>query len=193
MRTTARCLLALLSIALGATAFADSPFRPGPADQYPHQENNSIVIGAKLFSTQDATAPVFGKKVDFNKYDVLPVLVVIENGGKEALDLSSLEVKLVSSGGQSIVSLAPSEVPAIAVPARQPELEKRPLSRKPKNPLNVPEIEGRAFSARMLPPAANTSGFFYFRAQAESGMRLLVNGIVQRPSGKALLYFEIEF
>src|SRR5690242_20371052 len=117
MRTTARCLLALLSIASGAIAFADEPFRPGPADQYPHQENNSLVIGAKLFSSQDETSPVFGKKVDFNRYYVLPVLVVMKNGGKEALDLSSLEVKLVSSGGQSIIALDPSEVPGIAVPA----------------------------------------------------------------------------
>jgi hypothetical protein len=43
----------------------------------------------------------------------------------------------------------------------------------------------------MLPPGDKASGFFYFRAASEPGMRLYVSGIYERPSGKELLYFEI--
>jgi hypothetical protein len=36
-----------------------------------------------------------------------------------------------------------------------------------KNPLNVPEIELRAFAAKMLPPGESASGFVYFRDRCQ--------------------------
>jgi len=181
-----------MSIALAFAAKPEKDFHPGPPDQYHHQANNGVTIGARYFDSLDATKPIFGKKADLNRYGVLPVLLVIQNDRKQSLDLQNLEVKLEGADSHSIIPLTASEVPFIAVPVNQPTIgRKSPLSRGHKNPLNVPEIVSRAFAARMLPAGDKASGFFYFRAASEPGMHLYVSGIYERPSGKELLYFEI--
>jgi hypothetical protein len=64
------------------------------------------------------------------------------------------------------------------------------ISRK-KNPLDAWEIEGRAFTARMLPPNETANGFFYFRTFYSSGSMLYLRGVREAASGKELFYFEI--
>jgi hypothetical protein len=192
MGTLPKTGLVFMSIALAFAANPDKGFRPGAPDQYAHQANDGVTIGARRFDTMDATKPVFGKKADLNRYGVLPVLLVIQNDRKQSLDLQNLEVKLEAADSHSIIPLTASEVPFIAVPVNQPTMgPKSPLSRRHKNPLNVPEITTLAFAAKMLPAGDKASGFFYFRAASEPGMRLYVSGVYERPSGKELLYFEI--
>ena len=192
MGTLPKTGLVFMSIALAFAANPDQGFRPGAPDQYAHQANDGVTIGARRFDTMDATKPVFGKKADLNRYGVLPVLLVIQNDRKQSLDLQNLEVKLEAADSHSIIPLTASEVPFIAVPVNQPTMgPKSPLSRRHKNPLNVPEITPLAFAAKMLPAGDKASGFFYFRAASEPGMRLYVSGVYERPSGKELLYFEI--
>jgi hypothetical protein len=192
MGTLPKTGLVFMSIALAFAAKPEKDFHPGPPDQYHHQANNGVTIGARYFDNLDATKPIFGKKADLNRYGVLPVLLVIQNDRKQSLDLQNLEVKLEGADSHSIIPLTASEVPFIAVPVNQPTIgRKSPLSRGHKNPLNVPEIVSRAFAARMLPAGDKASGFFYFRAASEPGMHLYVSGIYERPSGKELLYFEI--
>lgn len=192
MGTLPKTGLVFMSIALAFAANPDKGFRPGAPDLYAHQANDGVTIGARRFDTMDATKPVFGKKADLNRYGVLPVLLVIQNDRKQSLDLQNLEVKLEAADSHSIIPLTASEVPFIAVPVNQPTMgPKSPLSRRHKNPLNVPEITTLAFAAKMLPAGDKASGFFYFRASSEPGMRLYVSGVYERPSGKELLYFEI--
>ena len=192
MGTLPKTGLVFMSIALAFAANPDKGFRAGAPDQYAHQANDGVTIGARRFDTMDATKPVFGKKADLNRYGVLPVLLVIQNDRKQSLDLQNLEVKLEAADSHSIIPLTASEVPFIAVPVNQPTMgPKSPLSRRHKNPLNVPEITTLAFAAKMLPAGDKASGFFYFRAASEPGMRLYVSGVYERPSGKELLYFEI--
>ncbi len=184
-----------MSIALIAIGFAplrgDQAFRPGPPDQYPHQSNGNVIVGAREFTSSEMTKPVFGKKADLIRYGVLPVLIVIENDRKQSLDLHNIEVKLETSDGRNVIPLDPQELPFIVVPHQRPQMGKSPLSRPKKNPLDVPEIAEWAFSAKMLPAGGKASGFFYFRAESEQGMRIYVSGMVERPSGKEVLYFDI--
>jgi hypothetical protein len=173
-------------------AALDKGFKAGAPDQYPHQEIEKVVIGSKVFDSEEATAPVFGKKADLNRYGVLPVLVVIRNDRGQTLDLNGLDVKLTATGSHSVAPLDAQEVAAIAVPAKEPKMSTGPIPRrKQKNPLSGVEIVEHSFAARMLPPGEEASGFFYFRTRPQPGMRLLVNGIFERPSGKEILYFEI--
>ncbi len=170
---------------------AADTWRVGKAADYPNQTASQITVGAKVFSSGTDTEPVFGKKADFNKYGILPVLVVIENRRSRTLDLRDLEVTLVGRKGQHVDPLKPDEVPYIALPAKKPSTAKLPFpTPKKKNPLDVPELTGRAFVSKLIPPGDSASGFFYFEAEAEPGMKLYLNKLREQPSGEQILYFE---
>lgn len=177
----------LLGVALGA----DEPFKPGPAASYPHQTSGPVTIGAKPFNKEELTESAFGKKIDLLKYGVLPILVVVENKGKEPVDLQSLEVNLVASDGRHATAVSPDDLVHLGSPAKRPGIKQTPIPMpKKKNPMNSPEIVMRSFSARMLPAGDSASGFFYFEAKSERGDKLYVNGIREARSGKDIMYFE---
>jgi hypothetical protein len=66
-----------------------------------------------------------------------------------------------------------------------------PIIRGKKNPLNTWEIEGRAFSAQMLPPGQTASGFFYFQVDSQPNASVYINGLLEAKTGKELFYFEV--
>ncbi len=180
-----------LALARSVAMLAGDVWHVGKAADYPNQTASQITIGAKPFASDAETEPVFGKKADFNKYGILPVLVVIENRRSKTLDLRDLEVTLVGRKGQHVDPLKPDEVAYIALPAQRPTTAKLPFpTPKKKNPLNVPELTGRAFVSKLVPPGDSASGFFYFEAQAEPGMKLYLNKLREQPSGEEILYFE---
>lgn len=198
MRVSLIVRFVILSIAfLGAlallTAGADKQFRPGAAESYPHQIANQITVGAKSFDKPELIEDAFGKKVDPLKYGVLPVLIVIENKGRNALDLQYLEVNLVASDGRHAGAVPPQELFNVGRRTKRPGINPIPVpiptSRK-KNPLEAPEIATRSFIAKMLPPGDSVSGFFYFEAKPEKGDKLYLNGIRDARSGQEMLYFE---
>ena len=89
--------LAVTSIALFAgltvaTAADKEPrFAPGPATSYAaRQTNNNVTVAAIPYTTEDQVRSAFGK-LDPNKYGILPLLVVIQNDGKQAIRLASLD------------------------------------------------------------------------------------------------------
>ena len=180
-----------LALAGSVAMLAGDTWRVGKAADYPNQTASQITVGAKPFASDAETEPVFGKKADFNKYGILPVLVVIENRRSKTLDLRDLEVTLVGRKGQHVDPLKPDEVAYVALPAQRPTTARLPFpTPKKKNPLNVPELTGRAFVSKLIPPGESASGFFYFEAQAEPGMKLYLNGLREQPSGEDILYFE---
>ena len=195
MRTRATRGLALLSIALGiclaATDKAEKDFRPGSPQDYPHQTNNKVTVGAQKFDSPDQTAKIFGKKADLNRYGILPVLVVVQNYRAQTLDLHDIVVRLEMSDGQHLEAIPAAEVPFIDAPGQRYSLGRNPGIKRKKNPLNVPEIATWAFTAPILPAGDKASGFFYFQCRPETGMRVYVTGMVERPSGKEIVYFEI--
>jgi hypothetical protein len=60
-----------------------------------------------------------------------------------------------------------------------------------KGPLNTVEIEGRGFSARLLPEGGSVNGFFYFQTEHRPGCSLYITGIKDAASGKDYFYFEV--
>ncbi len=174
-------------------ASENKAFQAGLASEYAHQQSENVTVGAKPFTSEDLINSAFGKKIDFAKYGVVPVLVVIENKREKALDLRDLEASLVASDGRHAKAVAPEDLPFLANTGKHPSQTgvrvPVPLPKK-KNPLNNPEVATRAFSAKMLAPGDSASGFLYFEAQPEAGDKLYLDGMRDARSGKGLLYFE---
>jgi hypothetical protein len=198
MALTSKALIALLSIAAGAgAAEKERPkFTPGPVTSYPSRQTvQKVTIAAEPFDTRTLAETAFGK-VDLNRYGVLPVLIVVENGTGQVLALDRIKVELISPDRQHVEATPASELKYLKGPDR-PKVYTGPvpggpphLSKK-KNPFNAWEIEGRAFTARMLPPKETASGFFYFQAPYRNGSTLYLTGLRDARSGQELFYFEI--
>src|SRR6185295_16971774 len=116
---------------------------------------------------------------------------------KQALRLDGIKLEYITSGRTHIEPTAAKDVPYVSGNIKQPRIENSPLptgsprvSRK-KNPLADGQIEVRAFSARMLPPGEQASGFFYFQTLNRYGSKLYLTGIREAGTEKELFYLEM--
>jgi hypothetical protein len=172
-----------------------SKFEIAPAVSYPsHQTSEKVTIGATAYDTAEKARNAFGKLNPY-QYGVLPVLVVIQNDGDQAIRVDRVRVDYVSPDGKHVDATPAGDVRYLSGP-RQPKVVTGPLptagpriSRK-KNPLDAWEIEGRTFSAKMIPPGQSAGGFFYFQTGHGPNSRLYVTGVAEASSGRELLYFE---
>jgi hypothetical protein len=187
--------LFLLSIAALAAADKDVKFTVGRAQDYPTRQTISkVTIAAVPFENEEQIRPAFGKS-DPNRFGLLPVLLVIQNDSGQTLEFANMKVEFVSPRGGTIENVPPNDVKYAKGPDR-PNVVNSPLPTggkigRRKNPLSSWEIEGRAFSARMLPPGQAASGFFYFQTGMRPEAKILVNGIREANTGQELFYFEI--
>jgi hypothetical protein len=184
-------LIGALTVAL---ALADKKFLPGPASSYSsHQTNDNVTLAAVPYDTEELAHSAFGK-LNPNQYGILPILVIIQNDTAQSLKLDPLEVEYVDTNRDRISPTPAEEVKYMGPGSKKPNMGVGPIPPgviKHKSPLAAPEIETRAFSARMLPPHESASGFFYFQVHARPGSKFYLTGITDAASGKGLLYFEI--
>lgn len=171
-------------------------FRPGPASSYPgHQTIDKITIAAVPYITAQQAASAFGK---VNPYErgILPVLVLLENGtGKtiradiraEFVDLSNRHAEAMPAA-DVVLYQGVRKPPTISGTGPSPI----PLpKRNKKGPLNTWEIEGRAFSAKLIPPGEAVHGFVYFQTSYKEGSKLYLTGLKDAASGAEYFYFEV--
>ena len=187
-----KCLALLTSIA--AAAAADKDFHAPPAaSMRQHQPNDKVTIGADPYVGGLKVKDAFDK-LDPYRNGVLPVLVVIENGSDQTLRLENLRVQYVGPNGDKVVATPADEVKYLRGPSR-PGMIPGPVGGvkilSKKNPLDVWEIVGRGFAAKMLPAGRTASGFFYFATGIQKGSTIYISGITEAASGKELLFFEI--
>lgn len=151
-----------------------------------------VTLAAIAYEGSAESAAAFGK-INPYEHGVLPVLVMIRNNSKGAIRLQAMKVEYRDKDRQSLDPIPPADVPFLQAPRRPtfggPTIPG--LGRKKKNPLAGPEIEIRAFSAKMLPPGESAHGFFYFRTGHRAGASLYVSGLQEAASGNDLFYFEI--
>jgi hypothetical protein len=194
----AAAFVAALAIQLGVQpAFAadKETFQAKPADQYANkQTTDGVTIAAEAFTTDEQTKTAFGKLNPW-RYNILPVLVVIRNSSPNTVRLEKLHFEYELPDRSRVGSTPASDVKYTKGPSR-PKMVTGPLGgvhvAGSKNPLNVPEIEIRAFSAKVLPPGDSASGFVYFETDVESqGASLYITGLENASTGKELYYFEI--
>jgi hypothetical protein len=172
----------------------ETKFTPGPAASYQsHQTANKITIGVAAYVSDEEAKPVFGKKNPYN-LGVLPVLVVIQNDSAKSIRVDSLQAVLQSPNGDR-TEATPAKDVRFLTPPKRPAVVPGPVGNLKigghKNPLDTWEIEGRAWSAKMLPPGQSASGFFYFQSGFQRGWSLYLSGLTEADTGEGLLYFEI--
>lgn len=195
MNTRGIGLILLLSIAASA-ADKDKRFHVNPASSYPNkQTGGGVTIAAVPYQFPEQTKAAFGK---VNPYDhgVLPVLVIVQNESGKTLRLDQMECTYVTSDKRKVDQTPAKDVPYLEAPQR-PNMGGSPIPPIPiprgkkKSKLLTPEIEGLAFNAKMVPNAEQAHGFVYFQTAHRRGATLYVRGIVEAPTGKELLYFEV--
>lgn len=200
-----RVAMVLLSITAATASFqtvvaADkdkSRFSPKPATSYPgHQTMNGITIAAVPYTREDEVKAAFGKANPY-KFGILPVLVVIKNDTGKALRLN-LKTNLVDLQNNQTDPMKPGDVTLVDGARnkdfRLPGPPVIPLPAKVhKGPLDVWEIEGFAFSAKLIPAGESVWGFYYFDIELRPGAYLYVNGIADAGTGKDYFYFEVPF
>ncbi len=190
-----RALIVLLSIATVFAVDKKPAFAPQPASSYPgHQTQDKITIAVKPYNTDELAASAFGK-VKPHARGILPVLVVIQNDTGKALRLD-LTAEFVTADREHVEAMPPDDVVRFQGIQRRPgtksSLPRLPgLSKAPKGPLNTPEIEGRAFLVKLLPPGESANGFFYFQADELKGAQLYLSGIKDAASNQPYFYFEL--
>jgi hypothetical protein len=166
-------------------------FKPAPAASFAHkQTNDRLTVGAELYLSGDKLKAAFGKLVPY-QYGVLPVLVVMQNDSDSTIRLENLRAEYVGPRGDR-VEATPAKDVRYAVGPRRPTTAPRPIPMpKKKNPLDVWEIEGRAFAAQMLPAGNQAFGFFYFETEWQPGSTIYLTGFTEARSGKEIAFFEL--
>ena len=184
-------LALVLSIAAAFAADKQTPFKAAPAASYPaHQTSDKVTIGVDPFVMGEKVKTAFGK-LDPYQYGILPVLVVIQNDADGAIKLDRLRAEYVGPNRDRVDNTPARDVRYLRSPGRPPITPGAPQLLKKKNPLDVWEIEGRAFAALMLPPGQTASGFFYFQTGLQRGATIYLTGMTEAASGRELLYFEL--
>jgi len=166
-------------------------FDLAPAASYAsHQASENVTIGASVYDSAEKAKTAFGKLNPY-QYGITPVLVVIQNDTGKTIQLEHMRVDYVAPDGSHVDATPASDVRYLRGPSR-PEQVPSPMPRihRNKNPLNAWEIEGRAFSAKVIPPGQSAGGFFYFQTGHRPNSRLYITGIQEAGSGRELLYFE---
>ena len=184
-------LLAPLLLALDK----DAPFKPEPVDSYEFKQKlDGVTIAAQAFDTEALTQKAFGK-LNPNHYEVLPVLVVIQNNRAKAIRVDQMAIQYITPGMGKIDHTPYAELLSRVGPTR-PNLGPRPLPlprKTKKNPFNAPEVEARAWAAKMIAPGETAAGFFYFQTRHTTSSRLYLTGIFEPASNQELYYYEIPF
>jgi hypothetical protein len=190
-------LLSVAVLAVMTVLAADKvTFQAKPVDQYPNkQTTDGVTIAAEPFITDDQAKEAFGKLNPW-RYNILPVLVVLRNDSSIAVKLEKLHFEYELPDHSKVDAMPPSDVMHSRGGDTNPKISVGPLGgvsgRVKKSPLNVPEIEIRAFSAKMLPPGETASGFVYFETDVTSAAAsLYITGLQNAATGKDLYYFEI--
>jgi len=180
-----------MSIAAAFAADKASFQAPAAADMPHKQTVEQLTIGVDPYVSGDKVKLAFDKLAPY-QYGVLPVLVAIRNDGSKAILLRNIRVEYVGPHGNRALATPPKEVKFVIGPndpSSQPQVG--PIRIRKKNPLDVWEIEGRAFAAEMLPAGNTASGFFYFNTGLQPGSTVYISGLAEAGSGRVLVYFEI--
>jgi hypothetical protein len=188
-------LALILSIAGAFAADKGRPFHVGPAAGYTHRQTQAgITIGVEAYDTEAKAKEAFGK---LNPYEhgILPVLVVIQNDSGKAIRMEGLKGVYTGPNRTRIDATPAKDVRYLRGP-RRPDVVVGPtggprIGKSKKNPLDGWEIEGRSFSAKMLPPGQSASGFLYFQTGLQGSATVVLSGLAEAESGAELFYFEI--
>jgi hypothetical protein len=190
-------VLTLSAVAL----FAAETFRVNPADTYAAKQSQAgVTLAVKPYHTEALAKEAFGKG-EPHKYGILPVLVVITNGGEAPIKVDRIQARFVPAGSrEGIESItaqdlfffnpkghAPKQRRIPGIGAMGPKVKKGPLARQ--------EFSDREFSVPVVLPGETAGGFFYFDIGTGpdplAGASIYVAGLNNMSTGQELFYFEV--
>ena len=192
MRALLICLVLFMATLAADNNKDAAKFSPGPASSYPaKQTNDHVTVAAVAYDTEELAHTAFGK-LNPNQYGVLPVLVIIQNDTDQALKLEHLDAEYTMVDDRQVEATPATEVQTLGGTDRPnvPVAAPIPIHRKHKNPLDVWEIDGRSFAAKLLPAHESVNGFFYFQTTHRPGSKFYLSGIKVAATGQEVLYFE---
>src|SRR5258708_9965329 len=152
-------LLLLPALMVAAPVFADKKdgpkFAAGQASSYAaKQRNEDVTIAGRTYDTDELARTAFGN-VNPYSYDILPVLVIVQNDTNESLRLDRLRVTYESIDGKRIDATPAADVPYVVEAPRRPNNpvpNPLPIKRKQKNPLGGGESQPRPVPAPNFAP-----------------------------------------
>jgi|SRR5882757_6850333 len=181
----------------GTAAEKDQPkFNARPVGEYPHrQTSEKVTIAAQPFETDEEAREAFGK-VNPYRLGILPVLIVIQNDGPDAVRLDAAKFIYVLPDRTRVEAVPARELKTLHGARKPPSVAKPTggisIGKLPKNPLGEWEIEGRALAVQMLPPGQSASGFVYFEVpQSSQAASVYISGLMNAVTRNELYYFEI--
>ena len=189
--------LLILPAWLGLCIAADkdaTAFRAKPAADYPNNtRQEGLRVAAEAYTSAEQTRAPFGK-LNPNVHGVLPILLVMQNEGKNVIKLEAMKVEYIDARKNRLMSIPAQELPYLKAPER-PTVKANPLppilQRRKKNELTAIELDQRSWGAKMLPTGEAASGFFYFQAAHEPGGVLYITGMRNAATGQEMFYFEV--
>jgi hypothetical protein len=195
--------MAAETVPLLATSVAQ-PLPPAmDASSYPAFDSHpadQLTIAADPYDTP-AKEKVF--RVDYLKYDILPIRIIVTNGGDKAISLDQVRIHLVPAMGDRVQASEPEDV------ERKVSTRDRIGRRIPIGPVSIhrggsasdekieQDFNEHQYSALAVEPHTTRAGFLFYDVgglgkQPLKGAKLLVRR-VQDANGKELFYFEIPF
>jgi len=195
MSFAAKALMVLLSIAASA---ADRPvFRPKPIAELTDKVSvEKVTIAVEAFDEAGRIAEAFGK-LQLQRFDVLPVYLVIANARDTPLDLKRFTVTYRPRGGSEIEAIPASEVRFLDGPSRpnmSPFPGRYPIplpQRRKKGPLESQQFEERGFAAKMIAPGETAQGFVYFQTAYHGPVTITVSGMRDPVKNQDLFYIDV--
>ena len=189
-------LLTLSAVAL----FAAEGFSVSPADTYAAKQSQAgVVLAVKPYHTEVLAKEAFGKG-EPHKYGILPVLVVITNGGEAPIKLDKIHARYVPPRSrEGIESITAEDLFFFNPKGHEPKQRRIPGvgtmgTKVKKGPLSDRAYSDREFSAPVMLPGETVSGFFYFDIGTGSDPlagAIYVAGLTNMSTSQELFYFEV--
>ncbi len=194
---------AVVALSLVTAAFAAKKFTPKPATKYgAKQSQGKLTVAVKPFHTKALVEQVF-PKTQPTKHGLLPVLLVITNGGEDSIGLEDLTVRYISGEREGIDAIPAEDLALWNPKGHQPRDRPRYIPAIPgmnrpkvkKGPLAKPEITESGFRAPVLAPGQSSHGFYFYNVGdvegALDGATIYISGIWNLSTGHEFFYFEI--
>lgn len=192
-------LASLLTISVVALLAAEG-FKVNPAGTYAaKQDQAGVVLAVKPYHTDVLAKEAFGKGEPY-KYGILPVLVVITNGGDAPIKLDKIQARYVPPRSrEGIESITAEDLSFFNPKGHEPKQRRIPGvgtmgTRVKKGPLARQEFSDREFSVPLVLPGETVGGFFYFDIGIGNDPlagALYVAGLTNMTTSQDLFYFEV--
>jgi hypothetical protein len=203
MRLSPRLLPLLLGMAIPAAATDHAPPPVTPATSFAAVEvhsNEHLAIAVEPYDTKEKES-IF--HVDYTKYGVMPVRLIITNLGDAPVSLRDARILFETASGERVQAAEPDDVERLMNPRQRPSTLPMPgpipgVHLKPKNKNKDVEDDFSTFEyqALVVEPHTTRAGFLFYVLSGLNhplpGAHMYVSD-VKNVDGNELFYFEIPF